>query len=147
MINMGYQPETGTLLGREFYAGEVLPFYIFVTRGTSENEVVIAGVGDEIMGVTVPSEEKYWINSEGETVLHDSYLEGEMPLVQVTGIGHVKCGEALDEEAKVVANSDGEAVEETLVSGIAQEMKKRGGTMLDSGANNAIVRINLDRRV
>lgn len=145
---MGYQPDRLFLLPRTFYAGEELPFYVFVTRGASEDELVVAGVGDRIMGVTVPDEKSFSVNAEGETSKRESYLEGEMPLVAVPpSICYVRCGEALEEEARVVADANGEAVEATIVSGIAAETELIAGTMLDSGADGDLARIDMSRRL
>lgn len=145
---MGYQPERMFYLPRTFYAEEELPFYVFVTRGAAEDGLVVADVGDRIMGVTVPDEESFTVNAEGETSVRESYLDGEMPLIAVPpSICHVKCGESLDEEARVVADSSGRAVEMVYVSGIPGELELIGGTMIDSGVLDGLARIDMARRL
>jgi hypothetical protein len=143
---MGYQMEYGNFLPREVFAEEDIPYYVFVTRGATETGVVVAGVGDEILGVSYPLEESTYIDSNGQQLDRTGYKSGESPLIQNSGIGHVTCGESIDGDVYAVADANGYAVAETIVSGISSETDLRGGKMVESGTNTNLSRIDLDKR-
>ena len=59
-IIMGFQPEYGQLLVREFSCEDDMPYYCFVTRGNKDNTVKVADEkAGEVLGVSVPAAESF----------------------------------------------------------------------------------------
>jgi hypothetical protein len=158
---MGYQPEYGHRLIREYSCEEELPYYRFVTQGTTSNSLKLAKNSSTILGITLPEIQDF-APRYGGIIKRKSYTKGEYPDILHTGIGYIELAENINQGEQAQSGPDGKAIQYKKPTIDTKELKSEdiisftgsirdahliiSGTIMDTGKIGDIVRIDLDRR-
>jgi hypothetical protein len=142
---MGFQPEYGRRLVREYSCEAEILYYRLATLGSKPNTVKTATKDSKvIVGVSVPSLESFQSIPEGGKIKRKGYGKGEYPDILHTGVGYVELGAKVEAWSLVTADDEGKAIPATKID--FDNRQSVAGTILDPGEKGSIVRIDLDRR-
>ena len=155
-----YLPKYGEPYSGEAIAEEAIPFYRFCKPGTATGKI-LKGTANAttIVGVSVPDELMFTLGAtNGSRTVRTGFPIYQPVSIHATGVAYVEVGSGgVTAGNQVASDSTGRAVVYTAPTISTSPAKAEvesvrdahliiQGTVLETGAEGAIVKINLDRR-
>ena len=160
-------PIYGRDLPGEKLAGEEIPFYRFLKRGSSSNLVVKATANSQVIGVSIPDEMLMTLAAaDGARTLRNSFPINREVSAYAHGLVYVQVGAGgVTQDAQVVSDSNGQAVLyaapdlsgitstkdgdvstaiKTAITAVLNSQQQICGTAKEAGNNGDFVLVDLD---